>query len=76
MMSGTSMHNNDATDDYGTWYYHLDDNVNLYVGNYTNTGLQLDFQLDIDLGTQRTVEKVNYENLYVEGKIVGHYITC
>ncbi|XP_071489048.1 uncharacterized protein [Diadema antillarum] len=67
MMTGTLMHNNDASDDYGSWFYHLDESAGLSISNFTNKGVQLDFQLDVDLGSVKTVSKLKTKGIYISG---------
>ncbi|XP_041458796.1 uncharacterized protein LOC121410641 [Lytechinus variegatus] len=65
MMTGTLMHNNDDSDDYGLWFYALGDTPSVDLGNFTNEGEQLDFQVDIDLGRPRTISKLETKGLYM-----------
>ena len=57
-MSGTLMHNNDATDEYDLWFDALDQNPTIELSNFTNIGVNIPFELEIDLGRVRTFNRV------------------
>ncbi|XP_070552678.1 uncharacterized protein [Ptychodera flava] len=63
-MDGTKLHNNDGSDDYGTWYTTMTGgDVTLF--NYTNAGSQMDLVLRIDLESEKTVSLIQTDGMYV-----------
>ncbi|XP_038055653.1 uncharacterized protein LOC119727709 [Patiria miniata] len=66
-MSGTLMHNNDATDEYDLWFDALDQNPTIELSNFTNIGVNIPFQLEIDLGRVRSFNRMETKGMYITG---------
>ena len=61
-MSGTPMHNNDATDDYDLWFDTLDQNPTIELTNFTNIDVDIPFEMEINLGSKRSFNRVGFLN--------------
>ncbi|XP_033632438.1 uncharacterized protein LOC117294035 [Asterias rubens] len=66
-MSGTPMHNNDATDDYDLWFDTLDQNPTIELTNFTNIDVDIPFEMEINLGSKRSFNRMETKGMYISG---------